>query len=248
MNLKKLSVLWCCCFAPFCFSKSGYMVACIDDYPPYQYLDSPPHGIHVTALSNLAKVFNKKIQFIESPNFARCVQLLKTGEIDVIAGLNKNSDREKFAFYAPYRIEEDHVVISKKTSDISDYQSIKDKIIGVPRGTTYFKKFNDDTALNKVPIQSIRIGIELIIRNRIDVIITSKSVANLLIDDITSANLKATLIKQNNNKEEVSYFGFSKLNKLNLLPPEIINRTTQAFKQGKFKDDVNAINSNIKDK
>jgi len=214
------------------------MYACIDDYPPYQYLGSTPHGIHVTALTKLAQTLNKKIQFIESPNFARCVRMLKNGEVDVIAGLNKSKKREEFAFYAPYRIEENHVVISNKAINISDYTSLQGKIIGVPRGTTYFRKFNDDTSLNKIPIQSIIIGIELILKNRIDIIITSRMIANLLIDDITKAHLKATVIKRNDNEDNVSYFGFSKLNKLDLFQHEIIDRTTQAFEQGKFNDEI----------
>lgn len=247
MNSKQLSVLLSCFFVPFCFAKSDYIIACIDDYPPYQYLDSPPYGIHITALTKLAQTLNKQIQFIKSPNFARCVRFLKNGEVDVIAGLNKNKKREEFAFYAPYKIEEEHVVISKNASDISDYQNLKGKIIGVPRGTTYFRKFNEDTSLNKIPIQSIRIGIELIIRNRIDVIITSKLVANLLTDDIAKAHLKATVIERNDNKAKVSYFGFSKLNKLNLSQREIIDRTTQAFEQGKFIDKIDTENLMIKE-
>ena len=247
MNLKQLSVFLFCIFVPFCFAKSDYMYACIDDYPPYQYLDSPPHGIHVTALTKLAQIFNKKIQFFESPNFARCVRMLKNGEVDVIAGLNKSKKREEFAFYAPYRIEENHVVISNKAINISDYTSLQGKIIGVPRGTTYFRKFNDDTSLNKIPIQSIIIGIELILKNRIDIIITSRMIANLLIDDITKAHLKATVIKRDDNEGKVSYFGFSKLNKLDLSQHEIIDRTTQAFEQGKFRDEVKTIDSVIKE-
>ena len=239
MSLKQFFVLLSFFFIPFCFAKSDSMFACIDDYPPYQYLGVPPYGIHITALTKLAKTFNKKIKFIESPNFARCARMLKYGEVDVIAGFNKSKKREEFAFYAPYRVEEDHVIISNKTIDINDYQSLKGKIIGVPRGTTYFRKFNDDTSLNKIPIQSITIGIELILRNRIDVIITSRMIADLLIGDLTNAQLKATVIEHTDNKDKVSYFGFSKLNKLDVFQNEIIDRTTKAFEQGRFKDEIN---------
>lgn len=239
MKLKYLPLLLPFVFAHFCFAKSDYMLACIDDYPPYQYLDSPPHGIHVTALTKLAKTLNKKIQFFESPNFARCVRLLKNGDVDVIAGLNRTKNREEFAFYVPYRKEEDHVIISNKSIDINGYKSLQGKIIGVPRGTTYFRKFNDDTSLNKIPIQSIRVGIELLLRNRIDIIITSRFSADLLIDDITKAHLKATVIERDDNQDKVSYFGFSKLNKLDLTQDEIIERTTKAYEKGDFRDEVN---------
>jgi polar amino acid transport system substrate-binding protein len=238
MNVKQIFVLLPLFFVSFCFAKSDVMLACIDDYPPYQYLESPPHGIHITALSTLAKTLNKNIEFIESPNFARCVNMLKNGKVDVIASLNKNKEREMFAFYAPYRIEEDHVIISNRASDILNYASLKDKIIGVPRGATYFKKFNDDKSLNKVSIQSITIGLELILMNRIDVIITSSMAANLLIDDINKAHLKATVIEPDVNKDKISYFGFSKLNNLALPQSEIVERTTQAFEKGNFSDEI----------
>ncbi len=239
MNLKQLFVAFTFLFAPYGVAKNGYMLACIDEYPPYQYLGSTPHGVHITALKKLAQIFNKQIQFIESPNFARCVRMLKNGEVDVIAGLNKSKEREEFAYFAPYRVEEDHVVISNKASEIIDYKSLQGKVIGVSRGTTYFRKFNDDNTLNKVAINSITVGIELILKKRIDVIITSSMAANLLIDDINKAHLKATVINRNDNK--VSYFGFSKLNKLNLLPCEIIERTTQAFENGSFNDEENTL-------
>ena len=207
---------------------------------PYQYLDSPPHGIYITALKKLATVLNKKIQFKESDNFAQCVRLLRNGEVDVIAGLNKTEERAIFAFYVPYRVEEDHVIISNKGSAIQSYQNLQGKIIGVPRGTTYFKQFNNDTSLNKVSIQSITIGIKLILKNRIDAIITSRASADLLINHINDAKLQATIIKRDSKLDKVSYFGFSKHNKLELLPDELIKRTTKAFEQGLFRDEVQA--------
>jgi polar amino acid transport system substrate-binding protein len=164
MNLKILSFVLTVFFVPLVFSTSDSMRACIDDYPPYQYLASPPHGIYMTALTKLAQTLSKKVQFIEAPNFARCVRLLRNGDVDVIAGFNKNTDREAFAFYAPYRREENHVIISNKNNNITHYKSLQGKIIGVPRGTTYFKKFNEDTSLNKIPIKNIKIGIKLILK------------------------------------------------------------------------------------
>jgi len=120
--------------------------------------------------------------------------------------------------------------------EINDYPSLQGKIIGVPRGTTYFEKFNNDSTLKKIPIQNVRVGIKLIVRQRIDVIITSRSVAEKLLADMNHLQLKTTIIKKEGNNEELSYFGFSKLNKLGLSQNEIIDQTTQAFKQGRFVD------------
>lgn len=67
------------------------IITCIDNYPPYQVLGDVPHGSHITALTRLAKVLKKKLNFIEAPNFARCVKMLELGQVDVIVGLNKNT-------------------------------------------------------------------------------------------------------------------------------------------------------------
>ncbi|RHW76122.1 ABC transporter substrate-binding protein [Colwellia sp. RSH04] len=235
MNFKLIFILSIIAFTPFSFAKTDYITACIDDYPPYQFVGPTPHGIHITGLEKLATTLNKTLRFVASPNFARCVRLLKNGQVDVIAGLNKSKEREAFAFYAPYTIEEELVVIAKKEIDIINYQSIQDKIIGVPRGTTYFRKFNEDSSLNKIEVQSVRIGIEMILKDRIDIIITSINVSNLLINDLKKAQLKTTVIERSDNKDNVSYFGFSKRNKLNLSQQEIIALTTTAFNQGIFK-------------
>lgn len=210
------------------------IVACIDEYPPYQTLGNPPTGSHITALILLAKTLKKELIFSESPNFARCVKKLELGQVDVIVGLNSNPKRDRFSFYAPYKVEDSHVFIYRKTDSIDSYQDLNGKIIGVPRGTTYFKKFDQDSSLKKISIASVSIGIELLLKQRIDVIITSEFAADLLLNDSIRKYLKATKVERKNYKRTISYFGFSKKNKLNLTEKEIVELTTAAFEQGVF--------------
>jgi len=222
-------------YVPFCVAKNDYMIACIDNYPPYQYIGPPPHGIHIDALKKLAQSLNKKVHFIESPNIARCEKMLKNGQVDVIAGFIITKKRQKFAFYAPYKQLDEHVILSYKSSNIIDYQSLKGKMIGVPRGTHYFKKFDEDNALKKVYIQNISTGIQMLLRKRIDAIIVTSTIDIKSIVGESQENLTMTVLKPEYERDKNSYFGFSKLNKLGLSQSEIIDRTTQAFKQGKFK-------------
>jgi polar amino acid transport system substrate-binding protein len=212
------------------------IITCIDDYPPYQILGKVPHGSHITALNRLAKVLKKKLYYIEAPNFARCVKMLELGQVDVIIGLNKNSKRDQFAFYAPYKIEDDHVFISSNNDVIYNYKDLKGKVIGVPRGTTYFEKFDNDTSLKKISIQNVNTGIQLLLKKRIDVIITSTFAADLLLTEIEKVHLVTTTIERTYYKRYKSYFGFSKKNKLKLTTEQIISLTTAAFEQGVFRE------------
>ncbi|NMP31157.1 transporter substrate-binding domain-containing protein [Thalassotalea sp. M1531] len=213
------------------YSKSTDLVACIDDHPPYQILADKPYGTHISALETLASALNKQLVFVKSPNFARCVALLKTGEVDVIAGLNRSKEREKFAFYAPFKVADERIVISTKDVFIEEYGDFQGKIIGVPRGTTYFNKFDNDKSLNKVSIHTIRTGLELLLKNRIDMIITSPYVIDSLLTDIKKAKLKITKLNLQNSDTDKTHFGFSKKNKLNLSQEEIVSIATNAFEQ-----------------
>jgi polar amino acid transport system substrate-binding protein len=179
------------------------IITCIDDYPPYQVLGKTPHGSHITALTRLAKVLKKQIYFLEGPNFARCVKMLELGQVDVIVGLNKNKKRDEFAFYAPYKLEDEHVFISSKNNVIYNYADLKGKIIGVPRGTTYFEKFDKDTSLEKISIVSVDVGIQLLLKKRIEVIITSTLVADLLLTNVAKEHLQTTKKKRRNYKRYI---------------------------------------------
>ena len=232
MNVKAVTLFFLAILAPFSYAKSGDILACIDDHPPYQVLAEKPYGTHISALEILANVLDKKLIFIRSTNFARCVALLKSGEVDVIAGLNINDERKQFAFYAPFKYADERIVISTKDIHITDYQDFTGKIIGIPRGTTYFKKFDEDTSLNKVSIHTIRTGLELLRKKRIDMIITSAQVVNTLVGDINKDKLKISRISLVDDNK--TFFGFSKKNKLNLTSQDVIKLTTKAFEAGAF--------------
>ncbi|NVK23831.1 MAG: transporter substrate-binding domain-containing protein [Gammaproteobacteria bacterium] len=220
-----------------CYAKSSVITACIDDHPPYQQLTDPPVGIHINALKKLATLFDANLNFIKSPNFARCVALLESGKADVIAGLNISEERKKFAFYAPYKVEESLVVLSRPDSKFRHYNDLYGKLIGVPRGTTYFATFDNDRSLNKVSIPSVRNGIKILIKERIDLVITSELVAKSLIDEINALEIKTTVIERVNKNNQISYFGFSKKHKLPLTDAMIIEKTKAAFNLGYFTND-----------
>ena len=210
------------------------LVACIDDHPPYQYQGNPPYGTHVDALKILAQVLDKKLAYIQSPNFARCVALLKAGYVDVVAGLNVTEERNEFAFYTPFKKADKLTAITKKGISIATYDDFKGKIIGIPRGSTYFAKFDNDETLNKVPIQNERVGFLLMAKGRIDLMLANPDVLLLHVQDITKSELKTSAIELDKHRAKETYFGFSNKNELNMTEHEITSAVQIAFEQGLF--------------
>jgi polar amino acid transport system substrate-binding protein len=221
-------------FLLFQNAQSAELVACIDDHPPYQIIAEKPYGIHITALEVLAGVLKKQLKFIKSPNFARCVAFLKHGEVDVIAGLNPSSERDQFSFYAPFKQADDLRVVSKEGITIKNYNDFHGKIIGISRGTSYFPQFDNDNNLNKITMQSERIGFSLLLKNRIDLIMLSPAMLKTLSKELNADNLKVSPIKLSEIRNKETNFGFSKAHKLGFSNQEIIDKVHAAYKQGRF--------------
>ena len=220
-----LSLLW----TSFTLAHNEDLVACIDDHPPYQYLSEKPHGTHISALEILSNVLDKHLKFEQSPNFARCIAMLKKGDVDVVAGLNPTEERSEFAFYAPFKSADTMIVVSKKGVLINTYSDFKNKIIGVARGSLYFPRFDNDNSLKKITIQSSRIGVSLLLKDRIDLIMISPVELTVLTEKINDADLKVSPIAIEEQRNKKTFFGFSKHNKINLSEAELIKKVTTAY-------------------
>jgi len=216
-------------------AQSKELVACIDDHPPYQIVAEKPYGLHISALNVLAEVLDKQPTFIKAPNFARCIVLLKQGQVDVIAGLNPSPERDEFSFYTPFKAADDLRVLSKESITIKTYGDFHGKIIGVARGDSYFPRFDNDKELKKITIQNVRIGFSLLLKNRIDLIMASPATLKTLSKELDDANLKVSPIKLSEMRNKETRFGFSKAHKLGLTNQEIINKVQLAYQQGRFK-------------
>lgn len=232
--LKSILVILLSSICFFAEAKRNSLVACIDEHPPYQYLAEIPYGKHISALRILADVLNKELTFVRSPNIARCLSFLNTGYVDVIAGLNITKERSKFTFYAPFKLADGLTAISRKNMIINEYSDLADKIIGVPRGATYFAKFDNDNTLNKVSIQNEIAGLSMILKQRIDLILANENLLNMGQEDLDYKALKASKIELGEDFSKVTYFGFSIKNKLEMSQQEIISAVQEAFKKGRF--------------
>ena len=216
-------------------AQSKELVACIDDHPPYQVIAEIPYGTHISALKVLAEVLGKNLSYIQSPNFARCVAMLKQGHVDVVAGLNPSAERNKFAFYTPFKAADALRVISKSGITITSYDDFQGKIIGVARGSSYFPRFDKDNGLNKITIQNVRIGFSLLLKDRIDLIMVSPATLETFSKEISEAQLTVSPIELEEVRNKETAFGFSKSHNLGLSEQEIIAKVSTAYKQGRFK-------------
>ena len=129
-------------------------------------------GTNIEVAKMLARAVGKEVKFVYCP-FARCLNMMKDGKADMMVAINKTAQRMQYLDYLEQPF-------SSKITPVRFYQKLKDKVeinsyndlygltIGVLRGASYFKHFDNDTKLNKVEITTHQQLIEMLIKGRID--------------------------------------------------------------------------------
>ena len=130
-------------------------------------------GLHSKYLQYFADILNVTLELSTMP-FARRIAQIKSGELDLIVGIQKTEARQdEFIYIMPhyellsYRL----FTLKKDQNKIKSYQDLSGKYIGVNRYAKYFKVFDEDKTIDKFKASGVMQNIELLLRNRIDAFI-----------------------------------------------------------------------------
>jgi polar amino acid transport system substrate-binding protein len=108
--------------------------------------------------------------------FARSLVNLRNKQPVIVPRVLKTVEREKFiTFLLPIAEQYLHIhfiVKQGNESNISDYNSLRNHIIGVKRGSVYFEKFDNDTTLKKVFVTDDDLLCKMLEAGRIDILAT----------------------------------------------------------------------------
>ena len=103
-------------------------------------------------LEAVAQALSLKIRFRNS-SFQRRLVMLEHGDVDLVCGLLKSTDREQYIHFVlpPYKTRADTIFIvpKGKAGRITSYEDLKGLKIGTTRGAKYFHQFDQDQTLIK---------------------------------------------------------------------------------------------------
>jgi polar amino acid transport system substrate-binding protein len=147
-----------------------------DNYPPYHYwVDGVPTGLHIDLIDEIFSRIEASHSYVRRP-WKRSLQDIKNGEITALCAGMKNSAREKYAYYPSRHLSlETNWVISlaRKNMDISSLQDLKGLSIGTIAGYSYGVAFDSFPNLNKFERGNEQDLIEMLVNERVDVIVGS---------------------------------------------------------------------------
>lgn len=156
----------------------------------------------------LAEKMNVQIKYVRVP-FARRLEYLKSGEVDMSLGLLRSPERERWIRYIepPYQTRTNKVffVRTGKKHSIRSYDDLYGKKIGILCQADAFERFDRDDQLIKEEVSSHELNFRKLIYGRIDTAVLTDSTGYELIKKL---GLK--------DQVEQALFGYKKENSVYL--------------------------------
>ena len=193
-------------------------------------------GLNVQLSKLIAKQLKINAILLPCP-FARCLSIMKNGQADLIVDINKTEQRQTYLTYLPpYKVQPyplNFFTLKKKKIVINDYPDLKNLIIGVSRGYTYSKRFDEDKKLKKVYLNSIPQLVSMLRKERVDSFIAREE-SLIVIPEYQQNKQAFTASALFFSKATPSYLAISKKSKFILYLDEIEKSITILMKDEKI--------------
>ncbi|GGD59216.1 substrate-binding periplasmic protein [Lacimicrobium alkaliphilum] len=211
------------------------LVACLDEFPPYQMLETPPRGEHVAALDQLADELEMELQFVTEPGFSHCIKRIENGTADVIAGILDRAERSHFLHHLPMREDTAYIFATRTDApSINSYADLSNRLIAVSEGVYYFDKFDNDDSLQKIPLNDVHHAYKLLLAGRVDTVISSMENLSAIYAGDPQLKTKIKVQPYSYQLNRIVYFGLSKKSSHARNIKEFRAIAEKAFNEGKF--------------
>ncbi len=159
-------------------------------------------GLHSKYLKYVAEKLNVELELSTMP-FARRLLQIKSGQLDLIVGVQKTEARQdEFIYISPHYESLSYGIFTLKENrqNISSYQDLQGKYIGINRHSKYFHAFDSDDVMHKFQASGVLQNVELLLRKRIDAFMHYEESTLPLLAKIGEKNTIVKTLYQPNNE------------------------------------------------
>lgn len=184
--------------------------------PPYYFAENTeaPTGLAIDLLRPVLHQLGWQLQIVICP-FPRCLKMLERGEVDVMPGLLRNTEREMLIHFVQPPMMSFHSSFvfyahPESPTPLHNEQQLQGHSIAVMRDAVYYPSFQKIPNLTKIPVLSEAKALEMVLQKRVDYTIMVEETAA---GAFATAGIDPTkLVKQPYSvaSDILGYFGFSK--------------------------------------
>lgn len=146
---------------------------CLDHFPAFHnYRDDTPTGPSVDMMKEIAQRAGFALTYTARTPLARCLRKMELGEVDLMSNLKFSTQRDRFIWLIPYRLAKPEKLL-QRSSDVRLYTHLHELD---PLTLVTIRDFAYNPALmqvlagrsNRVEVDTIEVGLELLLIGRVD--------------------------------------------------------------------------------
>jgi len=148
-----------------------------EEWPPFRINDpgseSGFRGIDIDLVTALERALGVKIR-IERHPWARALDMMRAGQVDLLTGVARTAEREQFMRY----VEDSYCAVRPRLyaqkgrgQEVLSYDHLHGKSIGYSLNSAYFEPFNSDGKLDKKGLSTEAQLLQVLALKRLDLII-----------------------------------------------------------------------------
>jgi polar amino acid transport system substrate-binding protein len=158
-------------------SAQSKLVMVTEEWPPFRIVDhgtaSGFAGIDVDLAEKLENAIGLPIEIQRRP-WARALEMMKSGEADLITGIAHSEERAAYILYVPtpyWSVVPVFYAKKGKGAAVRSYADLAGKSVGYSLSSKYFEPFNSDGSLKKVGLSTEVQILKMLSLGRIDLAI-----------------------------------------------------------------------------
>ncbi len=162
-------------------------------WPPYEYIDEEGkfQGITADTINLIAKKLKFSYRIIRAQTWEELQDMVKTGEAEILPGVSRSPQREKFlTFTTPFNVVKVVIITRKITGEKISLDNIGKRSLAVTAGYgIHHHLINNYSHLNIVPVSDVATGLGLVARGKIEAMAVNLATASYYIEKERYSNL-----------------------------------------------------------
>jgi len=159
------------------FSQNQRIIMVTEQWPPFRINDKTTpsgfRGIDIDLTRKLSEAIGIPIEIQRHP-WARALEMMRSGQADMITGIAKTPARESFMHYIPvsyYAVRPVFYTQKGRGQQVQTYTDLYGPSIGYSINSAYFEPFNSDDKINKLGLSTEEQLLHVLALGRIDLTI-----------------------------------------------------------------------------
>ena len=107
-------------------------------WPPFNFNENArPQGFSIDYMNLLADKIGIDIQYVSGPSWGEFLEMMKSGDLEVMLNIVKTPDRQIYLLYTGPYIDNPNTILSRRDAPYDNLEQLFGKTISVPKGFFY---------------------------------------------------------------------------------------------------------------